>query len=798
MKIVLDWLKDYVDIDRPLEEICDLLTEAGLECQIIKSGPAVPEGIVIGEILSVQPHPDADKLSVCLVNVGLDESLQIVCGAPNVAQGQKVPVATVGTALTPEFTIKKAKLRGVASNGMICAEDELGLSDDHSGIMILDPSYEIGKDLNSYLNSQIVLDIDLTANRPDCMSHIGVAREVAALTGKTLHIPEARPKEKGPEIHSMTNVNILAPDGCPRYTARLIKNVKIGPSPKWLKDRIEAIGLRPVNNVVDASNYVLHETGHPLHTFDFDELAGQKIVVRYAGEKETFETLDHKVRDLSKDILLICDAEKPVALAGIMGGLHSEISDNTVNVLIESAYFNPVTIRKGSKQQFLSTDSSKRFERGCDPNVNIVYAQNRLAELILDVAGGELAKGMIDVYPNVIKPLKVTMRFAHLKRITALDISPQICKKIFEDLQMEVLSMSDSAITVSVPTFRPDLEREIDLIEEVLRIYGLNKVKGNSHLEFSISESFDELNPFLNRMRELMMGHGFHEAISNSLISGDMAHNNLWGYEPVSLMNPLSGEMDHLRSDLIQPLIHNLKINAARKRRQIRLFEMGRIMAKDLSQDTHAREYLNLGLLTCSDLWDLHWTSAPVPADFFYVKGILYNILDHLGIKGVTLKDITAENDSYEILMNILTDKKVIGKIGEFKPALFEKLQLEYPVVIMEINLDSLFVLKKPVIKYEQVSQFPSVMRDISIIVDKTMNSETLMKEIYLNGSKFLKDVVVYDQYLDDDKLTQEKKALSFRLQFQSVERTLKDQEIDRIMEKIFNSLIRKYGAQFR
>jgi phenylalanyl-tRNA synthetase beta chain len=798
LKIVLDWLKDYVDIDRPLEEICDLLTEAGLECQIIKSGPAVPEGIVIGEILSVQPHPDADKLSVCLVNVGLDESLQIVCGAPNVAQGQKVPVATVGTALTPEFTIKKAKLRGVASNGMICAEDELGLSDDHSGIMILDPSYEIGKDLNSYLNSQIVLDIDLTANRPDCMSHIGVAREVAALTGKTLHIPEARPKEKGPEIHSMTNVDILVPDGCPRYTARLIKNVKIGPSPQWLKDRIEAIGLRSVNNVVDASNYVLHETGHPLHTFDFDELAGQKIIVRYAGEKETFETLDHKVRDLSKDILLICDAEKPVALAGIMGGLHSEISENTVNVLIESAYFNPVTIRKGSKQQFLSTDSSKRFERGCDPNVNIVYAQNRLAELILDVAGGELAKGMIDVYPNVIKPLKVTMRFAHLKRITALDISPQICKKIFEDLQMEVLSMSDSAITVSVPTFRPDLEREIDLIEEVLRIYGLNKVKGNSHLEFSISESFDELNPFLNRMRELMMGHGFHEAISNSLISGDMAHNNLWGYEPVSLMNPLSGEMDHLRSDLIQPLIHNLKINAARKRRQIRLFEMGRIMAKDLSQDTHAREYLNLGLLTCSDLWDLHWTSAPVPADFFYVKGILYNILDHLGIKGVTLKDITAENDSYEILMNILTDKKVIGKIGEFKPALFEKLQLEYPVVIMEINLDSLFVLKKPVIKYEQVSQFPSVMRDISIIVDKTMNSETLMKEIHLNGSKFLKDVVVYDQYLDDDKLTQEKKALSFRLQFQSVERTLKDQEIDRIMEKIFNSLIRKYGAQFR
>lgn len=798
MKILLDWLKDYVDIDRPLEEISDLLTEAGLECRIVESGPTVPKGVIVGEVLSVHPHPDAQKLSVCQVNTGMSEPLQIVCGAPNVAEGQKVPVATVGTALTAEFTIKKAKLRGVVSNGMICAEDELGLSDDHSGIMVLDTAFEIGQDLNTYLNSKIVFDIDLTANRPDCMSHIGVAREVAALTGKALRIPVSEPVETGPDVHTLTDVKIMATDGCPRYTARLIRNVNIGPSPDWLKERIEGIGLRPVNNVVDASNYVLHETGHPLHTFDFDELAGHKIIVRYAEENEKFETLDHKVRDLSRDILLICDAEKPVAMAGVMGGLHSEISDETVNVLIESAYFDPVTIRKGSKQQLLSTDSSKRFERGCDPNENIVYAQNRLADLILQVAGGELAKGMIDVYPKTIEPLNVSMRFSHLKRITALDISPQICKKIFEALQMCVFSLTDSDITVKVPTFRPDLEREIDLIEEVLRIYGLNKVRGNDRLEFSISDTFDELNPFLNRIRELYIGYGFHEAISNSLISKEMAHNNLWGYEPVPLMNPLSAEMDHLRADMIQPLIHDLKVNALRKRRQIRLFEIGRIMAEDLSKDTHTQEYLNIGLLTCSDLWDLHWTASPVPADFFYIKGILYSTLDHLGIRGVTLTDITDENDSYRILMNIQDGKEIIGKIGEFKPEVFEKLQLEYPVVIMEINLDRLFAMKKPVSKYEQVSQFPSMIRDISIIVDKMMKSETLMKEIHLNGSKFLKDVVVYDQYLDDDKLTPEKKALSFRLRFQSVERTLEDLEIDRIMEKIFNTLIRKYGAQFR
>lgn len=798
MKVDLNWLQDYVEIDQPLEEIRDLLTEAGLECQIVESGPSVAKGVIVGEVLSVENHPDADKLSVCTVNTGAEKPLQIVCGAPNVATGQKVPVATVGTPLTPEFTIKKAKLRGVSSHGMICAEDELGLSDDHSGIMVLEDSCEIGQSLNEYLPKTVILDIDLTANRPDCMSHIGVAREVAALTGKPLKIPEVTLKETGPDIYSLTQVDVSAGDGCPRYTARVIRNVKIGPSPDWLKARIEAVGLRSVNNVVDASNYVLHETGHPLHTFDFDKLSDHRIVVRYAEEGETFETLDHKERILSGDVLLICDGQKPVAMAGIMGGLHSEISDKTVNVLIESAYFDPPTIRKGSKQQLISTDSSKRFERGTDPDANLIYAQDRLAAMIIDLAGGELARGMIDVYPQKIEPLPITMRFDKLKKITALDIPRETCRYIFESLEIRVQSMNDSSITVLAPTFRPDLEREIDLIEEILRIYGLNQVKANSRLQFSMPDTVDELNPFFNRIRDMFVGFGFHEAISNSLVSEEMAKAGFWGYEPVSLLNPLSVDMNHLRTDMIQPLLHNLQVNAARKRQHVRLFEIGRVMEKDPDSETGTREYQNLGMIMCSDMWDLHWIESPAPADFFYGKGILSRFLQNLGITDIILKKTDFDSNQYQVLMDIYSGKTLIGKIGEYNPEFLSKSQLEYPVVILELKLDILFERRKDVFKYSPVSPYPSMTRDISIVVDKNMESETLMKEIHLKGSKFLKDVVVYDQYMDDEKLSPGKKALSYRLWFQSDEKTLEDQDIDRIMEKLFNILIRKYGAQLR
>ncbi|MDZ7821179.1 MAG: phenylalanine--tRNA ligase subunit beta [Candidatus Marinimicrobia bacterium] len=424
MIVSTDWLKEYIDINMPLNELADKLTVAGIECVLKETGKRIPEGVVVGRVLEKAAHPNADKLSVCKVDDGSGETLNIVCGAPNVEAGQRVPLARPGTRLAPDFELKKVKLRGVESEGMICAEDELGLGEDHTGIIVLPDDYEIGRPYNEYFSSKTVLDIDVTANRPDIMSHWGVARMVSAVTGAAFRKAPIDLHEQGPDIHDIAEVHIENTEACPRYSARVVRNVQVAPSPEWMQERLEAVGLRPVNNVVDAANYVLMETGHPLHTFDHDKLKGNTIRVRFAEKDEKFVTLDHKERVLSEDVLLICDTQDPVALAGIMGGTETEVDENTRNVLIESAYFAPGVIRRGSKQQQLSTDASKRFERGADPNEALEYARDRLAALIADLGGGEVAKGAIDVYPKPVEPKKVSLRLDHVKRITGIEISP--------------------------------------------------------------------------------------------------------------------------------------------------------------------------------------------------------------------------------------------------------------------------------------------------------------------------------------------------------------------------------------
>ncbi|MCD6336998.1 MAG: phenylalanine--tRNA ligase subunit beta, partial [Candidatus Marinimicrobia bacterium] len=485
MIVSIDWLKDYIDIDMPLEVLADKLTIAGLECVVKEVGTSIPKGVVVGKVLEKKAHPNAESLSVCKVDVGGEDILNIVCGAPNVDVDQYVPVATLGTQLTPDFQIKKVKLRGEPSVGMICAEDELGLGNDHSGIIVMEGEHKVGTSYGDYFTTSKILDIDITANRPDAMSHWGVAREIAAITGKEFKKVPVKLDEQGPSINDIAKINIESINGCPRYTARVVQNVKIGSTPKWMVDRLEALGLRSINNVVDASNYVLMETGHPLHVFDLDKLKGHALNVRFAHKNEKLTTIDHKERELSPDMLLICDEEEAIALAGIMGGTESEVSDDTVNVLIESAYFTPAVIRKGSKQQQLSTDASKRFERGTDPNETLVYAQDRLASLILELAGGTLAKGLIDIYPKPIEPLTAELRIDHVKRITGIDISKDNCKTTLERLEFDLIKDEDNTLTVKIPTFRPDVEREIDLIEEVLRINNLDKIPAMSRMTIS-------------------------------------------------------------------------------------------------------------------------------------------------------------------------------------------------------------------------------------------------------------------------------------------------------------------------
>jgi phenylalanyl-tRNA synthetase beta chain len=795
MIVSIDWLREYVDIDIPLQELAEKLTVSGLECVLKQSGKVIPEGVLVGHVVEKEPHPDAAKLSVCKVDIGSGELLSIVCGAPNVQAGQRVPVATVGTRLTPDFEIKKVRLRGVDSEGMICAEDELGLGNDHRGIMVLTDDHKVGTPFSSYFPTNNILDIDVTANRPDVMSHWGVARVVEAITGNSFRKKDFELKEAGPDIDTLTRVEIAAPEACPRYTARIIHGVKVGPSPIWLQRHLEAVGLRPVNNVVDASNYVLMETGHPLHTFDLDKLKGPMINVRFATKNEKFETLDHKVRELSEDILLICDAEKPVAMAGIMGGTESEVDDQTVNILIESAYFNPSVVRKGSKQQQISTDASKRFERGADPNDTLVYAQDRLASLIVELAGGRIAKGMIDMYPAPVPPKELELRLDYVKRVTGIGILMKDCRITLQRLGFEILHEEEHLLRVKVPTFRPDIEREIDLVEEVAMNH-IDKIPAMTRMNIFINESFDRLHPFLTKIRQFFVGHGMHEAVNNSLISQQSAEAGIWSYTPLKILNPLSNEMDVLRTDMIQPLLGSLRTNALKKRSNIRLFELANVIEQNDQKETHAEEHYNLGVLCCSSLWGLSWTAGDTPADIFYLKGILDHLFGELGMD-YKLKE-NKDRDEYEILFDVFVRKTLVGKIGQFREHLFDKLQLQYPVAVMELQIGKIFEWYHPMPKYVPTPQFPSIFRDMSLVMNKNTAAEVILNEINQHGGKYLVDLVLYDVYIDDKKLGEDKKALSFRLEFRSKTTTLKDSDVDDVMNKLFDRLKKQYGAQLR
>ena len=796
MIVSIDWLKEYIDIDMPLDELADKLTIAGLECVVKEVGKSIPQGVVVGKVLEKKAHPNADTLSVCKVDVGREEVLNIVCGAPNVDAGQFVPVATVGTRLTPDFKIKNAKLRGEPSEGMICAEDELGLGNDHAGIIVLEGEHKLGTPYDDYFASSKILDIDITANRPDAMSHWGVAREIAAISGKTFKKAVIDLVENGPDINELTKVTVAAPEGCPRYTARIIEGVKIGPSPQWMVDRLETIGLRSINNVVDASNYVLMETGHPLHAFDLDNLKDRSINVRFATKNEKLETIDHKERELSEDMLLICDGNSAIALAGIMGGTESEVNDLTKNVFIESAYFTPAVIRKGSKQQQIPTDASKRFERGTDPNETLVYAQDRLASLILELAGGTLAKGMIDIYPEPITAKTAELRIEHVKRVTGIEISKEECKTTLERLEFEVVKDENNTLTVTIPTFRPDVEREIDLVEEVLRVNNLDKIPSMNRMTISVAEEYDKFHPFLTDMRNFFVGYGMHEAVNNSLVNETVATSGIWGYTPLKILNPLSVEMNMLRTDMIQPLLGSLRSNALKKRNNIRLFELANVIERNDYTDTHAIEHYNLGVLFSAPVFGLNWTGEDKAADIFYMKGILEHFLGSLNFN-YKLKENT-NRDEFEILYDIVVKKAVVGKIGQYKMEQFEKLQLQYPLVVMELQVGKLFNWHNVKKQYDPIPQFPSIFRDISLVMDKASKATGIFNEIKQNGGKYLVDLVLYDVYIDDEKLGKDKKALSLRLEFRSDEKTLKDEVVDDVMNKLFERLKNQYGAQLR
>ena len=791
MNISYNWLKEYIDIDLEPEVLAAKLTDAGLEAVIVESSPEFFKSIVVGHVVSKEKHPDADKLSVCMIDLGSEEPRQIICGAPNIAAGQKVAVATIGTTFPDGMKIKKAKLRGVVSNGMVCSESELDLSQDHSGIMVLDENAELGTDMVSYLSgNDVSIELDLTPDRSDALGHIGVARDLAALLGLEMRKPVVELNESSTPTSDIVSVELEDTQSCPRYAARIVRNVKIGESPSWIRQRLQAVGIRSINNVVDAANYVLMETGHPLHTFDLRYIEGGKIVVRKAMDKEKITTLDGKERELDDSVLLICDGKKPIAVAGVMGGENSEVKDDTTDLLLESAYFDAVVVRRGAKKLQLATDASHRFERGTDPN-GIPFALDRLASLIVELAGGEITRGQVDAYPEAIEPLVVTLRAQRCNAILGTEIETVTISKILNGL--ELFHTEDGGVfQVSVPTFRPDITREIDLIEEVGRIFGYNNIPVPQH--FTIANKINKKTP--DQIREKIIDHlaatGFNQIYGNGLLAVD-EHPSVFGdEEALILTNPLSRDMASMRSSLLMGMAKVADYNINRRQSDLRLFELGNVSTVDMDSDTGACETSHLGIFISGELQHKQWSQESVEVDVFQMKGILSSLYGDLF--GLDLLFKSMEHDLFTEAIGVYLGEEKIGILGNLK--MINQNLKSVAGVYAEVRTSENLGLGRN-IQYEKVSVYPAVERDLSILIDTMVPFGKINETIQKYAGKSLVYSRLYDIY-EGKSIASGKKSLTFRLVFQNKTRTLTEKEIDRDFRRILKGLEDAYNATLR
>jgi len=795
MRISLEWLRDYVDFSDSAEELADRLTMTSLESVTTLDKNDFLQSVVIGKVNAVEAHPNADKLQVCQVDFGEEDDSQIICGAPNVASGQKVPVIVPGTVMPTGDKIGSVKLRGVKSHGMIASERELGLSDAHAGIMVLRDEAKVGDSFWGYLEEYWDgLDVEITPNRPDGMSHIGIAREVAWLNETKLKKPEIQIKETDDAVEDLAKVIIHDEERCPRYAARVVRNVKIAPSPLWLQQRLASVGLRPINNVVDLSNYVLMETGHPLHTFDYDKLAEHTIEVRTAKDGEQFTTLDGKKRELNAETLLICDAKEPVAIAGIMGGENSEVSDETVNILIESAYFDPVTIRRGSKYLGLSTEASKRFERGADPH-GVLYALNRLTQLIQELADGEVAAGILDEYPIPIEEKVVTIRQSKTEQLLGISVDQAKIASVLESLEFKTKIVDEDTIEVVVPTFRPDIEREVDLIEEVLRVYGMENVPSPGTFKFTSQDVVAKDDELKERFIHLWKGFGFNQTFSNSLVKKESCYPEDTGKTPARLKNPLSEEMAYLRTTLLPALIDGIEKNIKRKEPNVRLFELGHVFDTSDDADTGTEEYLHFAAVATGLESPVSWGTEEKQIDFYGFKGYIEATIEVLGLTGLSYKPLTST--LFQPGYQLMHGNQIVGFGGQLSEALQKKYDISQPVFGVELNLDTLNQEFSPEIYYTKPSEYPPVDRDLSFVVPQDFESAQLTHLLHEHGGELLQNLSMYDVY-EGKPIPEGHKSLTYALRFISPERTLTEREIDKIVKQMVQQAQDKYGVTLR
>ncbi|MCH7964162.1 MAG: phenylalanine--tRNA ligase subunit beta [Bacteroidetes bacterium] len=800
MKISLNWLKQYIDLEGiSSKDIVHKLTMSGLEVEEVIDQNKLFEKFVVGFVTDKEKHPNADRLSVCKVSDG-SETFQVICGAPNVERGQKVVFAPIGTLIpNGNFKIKKTKIRGVESHGMICAEDELGVSEDHSGIMVLDADSEEGTPITKVLGlNDVIMEIAVTPNRPDALSHIGVARDLAALFNKKLKIHELSLDESNDDINSLASIKIEDELNCPRYSSRVVTDIKIEESPDWLKHRLKSIGLRPINNIVDITNFVMHECGQPLHAFDLDRLNGKIIIIKSTKTKTRFTTLDSKERELAPGTLMICDAEKDVAIAGVMGGENSEIYDDTKNVLIESAYFNPSSIRKTSKHLQLSTDASYRFERGTDPG-NTMYAAERTAQLLMEIAGGKIAKGSIDIYPKIIKELELKLRLSRVSKILGFDVSKENTITILTDLGFTIDEISDDELNVTVPTFRPDVEREVDLIEEIARIFGYDNIPTIPKISIPLGAKQDETS-FTDHLKEYANSLGLFEMINNPLQLESLA--KLTG-RAILVSNPQSMDMAYLRTSLLSGALSVVSRNLNKGEKNLELFEIGNVFnlykGKNTvnSFDDYVEDEQFIFVLTGKKT-EREWYSEEKDYDFFDLKGIVNTFMEKISLDNV-LNDsyYTIDNSIYDYCFTGNIKDQLIGLGGKVKSSVLKQFDIDQDVFCFEMNLGKLKEITVPEKSYNELLKYPKVVRDFAFIFDKAIKFEEVQNLIQKKGSKLLKDVKVFDIFESID-LGKDKKSMAFQLEYFDEERTLTEEEVEKDFSNLIKLVSKGFNAKLR
>lgn len=801
MKLSYNWLTEYVDIPVTTDELVDILTTTGLEVEEVTDDRKKYDGFYTARITKIEPHPDADKLQLCTVDSANGEQT-VVCGAPNVKEGQNVVLGTEGaTVPSAGFQLSKRKIRGVESNGMICSKMELELGEDHDGIWELPDGVEPSQPLADYLElDDVIFEIAITPNKGDCLSHYGIARDLAAYFGTEAKLPDTNHDSNDTDVTDSVEIEIENTEACPRYVAKVVRGVKVGESPDWLKKKLTAIGLRPINNVVDATNFVLMELGQPLHAFDYDLVAGKKIVVKNADNKQKFTTLDDKERTLDSEMLMICDGEKPIAVAGVMGGGNSEVTDGTVNVLIESAYFAPNSVRRTAKKLGINSDASYRFERGVDIDA-VELAANRCAQLLEQIAGGSVEKGLVDSYPNKKENITVSLRYARVEKVIGIKLEKDKINEILTSLNFKLVSQDDEIAEFEIPNYRHDIEAEIDLIEEVIRMYNYD----NLTPQFFANVSFDsrkmpkklEKPQRRDELRHFLINGGFNESLTQNQI--DPASAEIFTESPVVVSNPLGRDLSIMRPSLIPSMLRVISRNVRLGTSDLQLFEVGKSFESNDNEGNTVKgieEKENLLIAITGKEAPSNWSKKSAEVNYYNIKGLLENIIEFAKLKNVKFKQEATVGFGGNSC-GIYQGKNNLGHFGELDVRILKQYDVEQPVFAIELDLTKLYEIEKEPSKYNTVSAFPSTSRDLAFVLDEGIDAGKILTLIESNGGKYLKSADIFDVYTGDN-LPEGKKSVAYTMEFVSTERTLKDADIDKVIGKLVNNIENTFKAQLR